>query len=214
MSAFDLEEQEHIAALKAWWRQNGTLVIAALVAVMIGVAAVVGWRAYQRSQALQASAVYGELQKAAGTRDVKKVRDLAGTILENYPRTAYASLAALVSAKAHFESGDLKTARAQLEWVIENARDAEIAAIARLRLANVLIDEKAYDEALKLLDTKPAPEFEGRYAETRGDIYALQGKRAEARSAYRAALDKVQPSDSGTRELLRLKVETLGGEGS
>lgn len=214
MSAFDLEEQEQIAALKAWWRQNGTLVIAALVAVMIGVAAVVGWRAYQRSQALQASAVYGELQKAAGTRDVKKVRDLAGTILENYPRTAYASLAALVSAKAHFESGDLKTARAQLEWVIENARDAEIAAIARLRLANVLIDEKAYDEALKLLDTKPAPEFEGRYAETRGDIYALQGKRAEARSAYRAALDKVQPSDSGTRELLRLKVETLGGEGS
>jgi predicted negative regulator of RcsB-dependent stress response len=214
MSAFDLEEQEQIAALKAWWRQNGTLVIAALVAVMIGVAAVVGWRAYQRSQALQASAVYGELQKAAGTRDVKKVRDLAGTILENYPRTAYASLAALVSAKAHFESGDLKTARAQLEWVIENARDVEIAAIARLRLANVLIDEKAYDEALKLLDTKPAPEFEGRYAETRGDIYALQGKRAEARSAYRAALDKVQPSDSGTRELLRLKVETLGGEGS
>ncbi|MCC6610597.1 MAG: tetratricopeptide repeat protein [Burkholderiales bacterium] len=211
MSAFDLEEQEQIAALKAWWREHGTLVIAVIVAAVLSASAVLGWREYQRTQALRASAVYGELQKAAGTRDVKKVRELAGTILEDYPRTAYAPLAALISAKAHFESGDLKTARAQLEWVVEHGRDAELVAIARLRLASVLIDEKAYDEALKLLESKPAPEFEGRYAELRGDIYALQGKTNDARTAYRAALEKASPSDSGGRELLRLKLETLGG---
>lgn len=214
MSTYDLEEQEQIAALKAWWRQHGNLVIAAVVAALLAVAGVLGWQAYQRSQATQAGAVYGELQKAAGTRDIRKVRDLAGTILEQYPRTAYAALAALVSAKAHFESGDLKTARAQLEWVIEHARDPELPAIARLRLASVLIDEKAFDEALKLLESKPAPEFEGRYAELRGDAYALQGKAAEARSAYRAAIERVQPGDGASRELLQFKLETLGAEGS
>jgi len=214
MSTFDLEEQEQIAALKSWWRQHGALVIASVVAAVLVVSGVLGWRAYQRSQAAQASAVYSELQKAAGTRDVKKVRDLAGTIVEQYPRTSYAPLAALVSAKAHFESGDLKTARAQLEWVIERARDPELAAIARLRLASVLIDEKAYDEALKLLEAKPLAGLEGRYAETRGDIYALQGRTAEARTAYRAALEAVQPLDGGSRELLQLKLETLGGEKS
>jgi predicted negative regulator of RcsB-dependent stress response len=214
MSAYDLEEQEQIAALKAWWRQYGNLVIAAVVAGVLAVSGVLGWRGYQRSQAAQASAIYGELQKAAGTRDIKKVRDLAGTILAEYPRTSYAALAALVSAKAHFESGDLKTARAQLEWVMEHARDPELPAIARLRLASVLIDEKAFDEALKLLEAKPSPEFEGRYAEARGDVYALQGKTAEARSAYRAALEKLGPRDGAGRELLQLKLDTLGAEGS
>ena len=213
MSSFDLEEQEQIAALKAWWRENGKLVIAAVVAAALAASGVLGWRAYQRSQSVNASAVYGELQKAAGTRDVKKVRDLAGTILERFPRTAYAPLAALVSAKAHFESGDLKTARAQLEWVIESAREPELQAIGRLRLASVLIDEQAYDESLKTLDAKVAPEFEGRYAEMRGDIYTLQGKKRDARTAYRTALDKTQQRESASRELLQFKLETLG-EGS
>jgi predicted negative regulator of RcsB-dependent stress response len=213
MSSFDLEEQEQIAALKAWWRENGKLVIAAVVAAALAASGVLGWRAHQRSQAVNASAVYGELQKAAGTRDVKKVRDLAGTILERFPRTAYAPLAALVSAKAHFESGDLKTARAQLEWVIESAREPELQAIGRLRLASVLIDEQAYDDALKTLDGKVAPEFEGRYAEMRGDIYTLQGKKGDARTAYRTALDKSQQLEGASRELLQFKLETLG-EGS
>ncbi|MCL4799110.1 MAG: tetratricopeptide repeat protein [Burkholderiales bacterium] len=214
MSTFDLEEQEQIAALKAWWREHGALVIVAIAAAALVVAGVVGWRTYQRSQAAEASAVYTELRKAAGTRDIKKVRDLAGTILEGYPRTAYAPLAALVSAKAHFESGDLKTARAQLEWVIDHAREPELGAIARLRLANVLIDEKAFDEALKVLESQPPPGFEGRYDEARGDVYALQGKTAEARSAYRAALGRLQPREGATRELLELKLEILGGEGA
>jgi predicted negative regulator of RcsB-dependent stress response len=142
VSTYDLEEQEQIAALKGWWKQYGSLVIAAVVAAALAVSGVLGWRVYQTSQAGRASAIYGELRKAAGTRDVKQVRDLAGAILEQFPGSAYAPLAAFVSAKTHFESGDLKTARAQLEWVIERAGDPEYQSIARLRLANVLMDEK------------------------------------------------------------------------
>jgi predicted negative regulator of RcsB-dependent stress response len=210
MSTYDLEEQEQIDALKAWWKQHGNLIVAFVVAAALAVAGVFGWRAYQASQAAQASAVYGELRKAAGTRDMKKIRDLAGAILEQYPRSVYAPLAAFISAKAHFESGELKTARAQLEWVIDHGRDPEYQSIARLRLASVLLDEKDYGGALKVLEAKPEPSFEGRFAETRGDIYAQEGKRSEANAAYRAAIEKARPSDTATRALLQLKLDALG----
>ena len=210
MSTYDLEEQEQIDALKAWWKQYGSLVIAAVVASALAVSGVIGWRTYQASQADRASAIYNELRKAAGTRDVKQVRDLAGAILEQFPRSAYAPLAAFVSAKTHFESGDLKTARAQLEWVVERARDPEYQSIARLRLANVLMDEKDYAAALKVLEAKAEPSFEGRFAETRGDIYAQQGKRSEARAAYQSALEKTPARDAATRELVQLKLDSLG----
>jgi len=210
MSTYDLQEQEQIDAIKAWWKQYGNLVIAVVVAGALAVAAVFGWRGYQSSQAAEASKIYGELRVAAGTRDVKKVRDLAGAILEQYPGSAYAPLAAFISAKVHFESGDLKTAQAQLEWVMERARDPEYQAIARLRLVNVLIDAKNYAGALKVLEVKADAPFEGRFAEARGDIYAQEGKRDEARAAYRSALELTRPGDVSSRQLIQAKLDALG----
>lgn len=210
MSAYDHEEQEQIAALKAWWRQYGTLVLLGATLVLAAVAAWNGWQWYQRSKGVEASLVYVELQRVAGSGDLKKVRDAAGTILENYPRTVYAPLAALLSAKAHFEGNDLKTARVQLQWAVDNARDPELQAIARLRLAALLVDEKAYDEALKVLDAKHDAAFAARFAEARGDAQAAQGRKADARAAYKAALERVDPRDPSARDLLQLKLDALG----
>jgi len=213
MSAYDLEEQEQLAELKAWWKTNGNTVLGAAIAVLLAVAAWNGWSWYQRAQSAQAGALYDTLQKAARANDLKATRDAAGAILESYPRTTYAPLAALTSAKVHFQAGDLKTARAQLTWVVEHARNAQVRDIARLRLANVLLDDGAPDEALKALDAKPDPAFEALFAAQRGDILVVQKKPAEARAAYRAALDKASDKDGALRESLRLKLDALG-EGS
>jgi predicted negative regulator of RcsB-dependent stress response len=210
MSTYDLEEQEQLAELKAWWKTNGNTVLTAAIVVLLVVAAWNGWTWYQRAQAAQAGALYDTLQKAARANDAKATRDAAGAILENYPRTTYAALAALTSAKVHFQAGDLKTARAQLTWVIEHARSAQVREIARLRLANVLLDDGAPDEALKVLDDKPEPAFEALFAAGRGDILVAQKKPAEARAAYRAALDKAGDKDAALRESLRLKLDALG----
>jgi predicted negative regulator of RcsB-dependent stress response len=213
MSTYDLEEQEQLAAFKAWWKDNGNTVITAAIAVLLVIAAWNGWNLYQRNQAGEAGALYNTLQKAARANDVKATRDAAGAILENYPRTAYAPLAALTSAKVHFQAGDLKTARAQLTWVVEHARSAQVREIARLRLANVLLDDGAADEALKVLEEKPDAAFEALFAAQRGDILVAQNKPADARTAYRAALDKADAKDGALRESLRLKLDALG-EGS
>ena len=164
MAAYDLEEQEQLAELKAWWKQHGNLVLGSIAAVMLLFAAWNGWRWYQRSQALEAAALYQNLQQAARMSDGKAVRDAAGGILEKYAGTAYAPLAALVSAKVNYQARDLKTARAQLQWAVDNARQEEVRAIARLRLATVLMDDNAYDEAMKIVEAKPAEVFEALFA--------------------------------------------------
>src|SRR5262252_10795398 len=193
MSTYDLEEQEQLAALKAWWKEHGGGVALAAILVAGAVAAWNGWGWYQRSQAAQAAALYDTLQKAARSNDLKTVRDLSGSILENYPRSAYAPLAALVSAKALFQAGDLKTARAQLQWTVEHARSDEVRSIATLRLASVLLDDKDSDAALKALEVKPHPGFEALFAAQRGDALSAQRKRDDARAAYKAALEKAEP---------------------
>jgi len=209
MSTYDLEEQEQLAALKAWWKEHGNGVSLAVILVAGAIAAWYGWGSYQRSQAAQAAALYETLQKAARSNDVKAVRDTSGSILESYPRSAYAPLAALVSAKALFQAGDLKSARAQLQWAVEHAKSDEVRSIATLRLASVLLDDKDPDAALKALEAKPHPGFEALFAAQRGDVLSMQQKRDEARAAYKAALEKAVPGP--LRESVRLRLEALGG---
>jgi len=208
MSTYDLEEQEQLAALKAWWKEHGGAIVLGATLVLAAIAAWSAWTWHQRSQSAQAAVLYDTLQKAARANDLKTTRETAGAILENFPRSAYAPLAALVSAKVQFQAGDLKTARAQLQWVVEHARSDEIRSIATLRLASVLLDDNEPDAALKILEAKPHPGFEALYASQRGDILATQKRRSEARAAYKAALEKAGAGP--LRDALRLKLEALG----
>ena len=209
--ALDLEEQEQVDELKAWWKQHGGLITAAVVAVAVGFAGWQAWRWYQGSQASQASMLYETLSKAAQANDAKALRDAAGTLVETYPRTLYASMGALVAARYYFDRNELKTAKAQLEWVMERAPSQDFKDLARLRLAAVLLDEKAHDEALKLLDAKPAAPYEAQYAALRGDVLLAKNQAAEAKAAYKLALEKADPGDGAFQESVRIRLEALGG---
>lgn len=211
MSAYDLEEQEQLAELKAFWKQWGNVIVLAIAAALAVVAGYRIWTWYQSSRTVEASAIYTQVQQAVAANDVKKVRDEAGKLIEQHPRSLYAALAALITAKVHFETGDFKTARAQLQWVVDNARDAEVQAIARLRLTAILLDEKAYDDALKVLEHKPPASFEPLFEELRGDVLAAQGKIADARNAYQAALGKLKTENDAARELVQMKLDGLTG---
>ncbi|HET9043044.1 MAG TPA: tetratricopeptide repeat protein [Burkholderiales bacterium] len=212
MAAYDLEEQEQIAEIKSFWDRYGNLIVIAISAALLLIAAWRFWGWYQTSQSAQAATLYTELQRAAGANDAKKVRELAGSLLESYSGSLYATLGALVSAKTHFEAGDLKTARVQLQWVVDKGRDAEVQALARLRLVAVLLDEKAYDDALKVLAVKPPASFEALFEDARGDVLQAQGKGAEARAAYQAALSKLGAGEEPARELIQLKLDGVGAK--
>jgi predicted negative regulator of RcsB-dependent stress response len=207
----DLEEQEQVAELKAWWKQHGNLIVATILAAALAFAGWQGWRWYQASQSSQAAAHFDSLARAAQAGDAKALRDAAGTLIESYPRTMYASMAALVAARFHFDRNDLKAAKAQLEWVIERSPADDFKDIARLRLAAILLDEKAYDEALKLLDAKHAPAYDSQYAALRGDVLVAKNQPGEARAAYQLALEKAAKDQGAFRESVRMRLEALGG---
>lgn len=207
--ALDLEEQEQLAAIKSWWREYGNLVTVALIAALLSLAGYQGWRYHRHSQALGAVTLYEQLDQAARAGDHKKVRDIADQITGKYASTTYGAYAALSAARASFETGDLAGAKSQLQWVLDNAKEAEVRDIARLRLAGVLLDEKNFDEALKLVDAKPVETLAGLYSDLKGDILLTQGKRAEARGAYQLALDRSE-AGSPYRSVIQLKLDSLG----
>jgi predicted negative regulator of RcsB-dependent stress response len=213
MAHYDLEEQEQIDSIKTWWKMYGNLVTGIVVAASLVVVSWQGWTWYQRNQAAKASAIYAVLEQAAAMRDAQKVKVAAGERAEKFGNTSYASLGALVAARHSFDAGDLKTAKTQLTWAAENGKE-EIKDLARLRLAAVLLDEKAYDDALKQLDSAHAAAFAARFLELKGDVLAAQGKKSEARSAYKAALDKSEILASrgaaAGRQLLQQKLDSLG----
>ena len=209
--AYDLEEQEQIATLKAWWKDNGNKVVYSLLAVAMAAAGWQAWRAWQASQTQQASTHYEALTKAIQAGDAKALRDAAGTLVESHPRTLYASMGALAAARFHFEKGELKDAKAQLQWVAERSSSDEMRDLGRLRLAAVLLDEKAYDEALKHLEAKHSPAYDGQYAALRGDILVAKNQAADAKAAYKLALEKSEGRDSAFRESVRMRLEALGG---
>jgi predicted negative regulator of RcsB-dependent stress response len=209
MAHYDLEEQEQIDTLKTWWKMNGNLVTGVVVAASLAVIGWQGWNWYQRGQSAQAAAIYGVLEQATAMGDAQKIKSAAGELAEKFGSTSYASLGAMLAGKQSFEAGDLKTARTQFGWVAENGKD-EIKDLARLRLAAVQLDEQAYDDALKQLDAVHAAAFDARFLELKGDVFTTQGKKAEARTAYKAALEKMAGKQSAGRELLQQKLDNLG----
>lgn len=210
--AYDLEEQEQLDVLKDWWKRNGTTVLLAVGVFAAAVTGMQGWRYYQKNQQQQAAMVYEAVQIGAQTKDIKRIRDAAGQLIEKYPGTPYAARAALLAAGANLESGDAKSAKAQLQWVTEHAKEEGARDIARLRLAGILLDEKNYAEAAKQLESKHEKAFAGLFADLKGDVLAAQGKTAEARAAYQAALEKMDEK-SAYRQVVQMKLDGLGARG-
>jgi predicted negative regulator of RcsB-dependent stress response len=207
---YDLEEQEQIDALKAWWNEYGRLVVLMAVAAVVAAAATAGWRWHKGKQSEEAAQLYATLEKAVGTKDTKTARATGAKLMEGYARTFYAPMAALTLAKVDYEAGDASAAKAQLRWAVDNAKDPDVVAAARLRLSGVLLDEKKYDEALNMLQAEHPEAFNGLFEDRRGDIYTAQGKLDEARGAYRRALEKL-PAQGNYRLIVQVKLDGLGG---
>ena len=210
--ALDLEEQEKIAELKAWWNKFGNAIVGFALVAAVTFAGYNGWLWYTRNQAVQASAVYETLQGAVMSKDIAKVKEAAGKLFEKYSGSAYAQMAALAAAKANYDAGDARTAKAQLQWAADHAKDSEYRQIARLRLAGILLDENALDDALKQLGGDVSPEFQPAFADRRGDVYVAQKKMAEAKKEYETALEKMKSGNVSYANVVQLKLDGLSTE--
>lgn len=207
----DLEEQEQLAELKYFWKTYGDLITWVLIAVLGAYAAWNGYHYWQRNQATKAAALYDELTRAAGEGDVDRLQRALADMQGSYGSTTYAKDGSLVSAKVLFEKGKIDAAKAALSWVADQDGDEGLAATARLRLAAVLADQKAFDDALKQLDRNfPAP-YQAMAADRKGDIHVLKGAPGAAVAEYRKAYTLMDPAE-GYRRVIEVKLASLGAE--
>lgn len=205
----DLQEQEQLDALKAFWNKYGNLITWVLVLVLGGFAAWNGWEWYQRDQGGKAGALFDELDRAASAGDAEKAGRAFADLRQRYPGTAFAQQGGLLVAKVQFDKGKTDEARASLTWVAEQAKESELRTVARLRLAAMQAEAKQFDEALKTLDGAKAEGFEALVADRRGDVLMLQGKKAEARNAWQVAYAAMNEKVE-YRRLIEAKLTAIG----
>ncbi|WP_341315061.1 tetratricopeptide repeat protein [Paraburkholderia sp. IMGN_8] len=205
------DEQESIESLKAWWTQWGNATTWIVLVALVAAAGWNGWNFWQRRQAAEAAVLYDQVQQAVASGDKAKITRVATDMEDKFGSTAYAQMTALGAAKALYAAGDEAAAKVQLQWTIDHAKDDEFKQIAKLRLASLLLDDKAYDQGLALLAEPQSDAFKGIVANSRGDLLAAQGKRDDARTAYKLALDSLSKNDSSARQLIQFKLDALGG---
>ena len=208
MAALDLQEQEQIEALKAWWKDNRNQLLGTLLIVMVTLGGWRGWQYYHQNQTSQAAKLYAEFIRQLDGTDPGRVNDAADAVMNRFGSTAYASRAALLAAQVNEQRKDLAHAKIQLQWVIDHTDEAELRDVASLRLASLLLDETKYAEALKLLDAEHPASFDGLHSDLRGDVLSAQGKIDEARSAYKLAFEKTD-ANSMYRNLIQMKLDAL-----
>jgi predicted negative regulator of RcsB-dependent stress response len=206
--ALDLEDQEQLDEFKVWWGKYGKLTVNVVLAFVLAYAAWQGYQYLQHKKAVEASDLYQKLVQLDATK-IDLVKLEGAKLMNDYASTPYAGRAAVLLAKTSFESDDVKSAKSQLEWAIANSQEDAVKAIARIELSTLLLSEKDYDGAEKLLSAEIDPGYIGLKESLVGDIRIAQGKTAEAKQAYENALAKLD-REGRLYLLIQQKLDALG----
>lgn len=184
-------EEEQVAAIKGWWKENGA---SSITGAVVGILLIAGWnfwQSYQLDKANQASALYDNLLESASQEKNESVEKITESLIGQYGSTAYAPYAALMLAKTKVEQGDLETAKSILENQMREADSKELKNLARLRLIKILQATADYEKGLQLIaeaDQSALQGFAATYDELKGDLYIDLDRLGEARTAYQSAL--------------------------
>jgi len=205
----DLEEQEQLDQLRHFWKQYGNLITWCLILVLGAFASWNFYQYWQRSQATQAAAMYDEVERVVKSADTAKIDRVFTDMKERFASTTYAQQAGLLVAKQYYSAGNVDAAKAALGWVAEKSSDPGYQAIAKLRLAGVLMESKAFDDALKQLSGSFPANFDALVVDRKGDIFLLQGKKAEAIAEYQKAFKNFDDRTE-YRRLVEVKLNSLG----
>lgn len=205
----DLQEQEQLEDLKAFWRRYGNLITWTLVLGLGALAAWNGWNWYQRDQGAKAGAIYDELERAVQAGESERSARIFGDLRERHPSTVWAVHGALLLSREQTGKGRHDDAAATLSWAGQQTKDEALKALASLRLAGVHLDAGRHDKALEALDTVKSKDFEALVADRRGDVLLAMGKQEDAVKSFQAAW-AAMPESLEYRNLVQAKLSSLG----
>jgi predicted negative regulator of RcsB-dependent stress response len=207
----EYSDSEQWEWLKTKIREYGAWVVGGVLLGGLLVGGYFTWQSHVDNVAQVASRKYEEVREAFAKGDRTRALLTLGELERDYASTPYVDQAKLTAARAYVESGELDKAASELTKVATGSKDADLARIARLRLARVQIAQKKPDEALATLGALEPGAFEPRYHETRGDAYYAKGDKASALKEYRTAR-ATDLEGLGDRSLLDLKISDLAAD--
>jgi predicted negative regulator of RcsB-dependent stress response len=210
-----LTDRDQEEALRDWWRENWSWILGGIV---LGLALLGGWqylKVRETDNAEAAAKLYADLRGALDRNELEAADRSLATLAADYEKSPYTQQSRLLLAKKHVDAGKLDSALPLLRAVVDSSADEELAWIARLRVARVLIQQGKHDDALKLLEVEKAGAFSPQVRELRGDAQVAKGNPDAARAEYAAALaDNIDAKADRTvdRTMLEMKLQGVGGD--
>lgn len=189
------DEQLQIDEIKQWWKENGKVII---LAVILAIAGVFGWRywqSYQLNKVHQSSANFSQILAATEANPTADNPQLTQFIQEN-PDNVYATFLLLDKAKSLVDAKQWEKAAATLSQALSNTKDAALSSLISLRLANVQTQLKQFDNAIATLNKVSEQAWQGRKSMLLGEIYYAMGKKEEAKKAFETALTTANPLEA------------------
>lgn len=228
--AISAEEEETLDAIKRWWNESGKFIATGIAAIALCYFAWQFWIGSRASALAEASALYDQLANIAvvepgqqvSSTERERAMQIVAELKSQHDGTIYALYGALFGARLAVEDDNLTLARQELEWLLANARDGlfnktepTLLALARLRLARVLLADGQATEALTVISAAQQGALAAEFEELRGDIYLSQGQSELALAAYQAAvqttLSPASAQANGISPVLQLKLNELQG---
>ena len=203
--AYSIEEEQEINQLKDWWKENGKTII---VAFILGVGGMFGWRywqAHQAEQIAQASAQYDALIYSAQQDEQAKKANIEQFVQAN-SKTAYAVFALLDEAKKATEKQDFAAAEANLNQALTQSQDEVLTSIVALRLSAVQFQLGQLDNALTTLNQVKGESFNARKALLTGDIQVAKGDKVAAKNSFEQAQ---QSGSQLEQQMAKMKLNNL-----
>ncbi len=207
--AYDLEEQESLAEIKAWWEKWGTLILTVVTIACFVAAGLRGWQWYQMKQSADAGSLYSMMIQASNNKDQTRVQNLSDKLQEDYAGTAFAGMGSLLAAYSAERNNKTADAIKDLQWVIDSDDYPELKTIASVRLASLYLDQGSNEQALQVLNAIKNPDAEKALVEDRkGDVYIAMGDKAKAKESWTEAL-KACTTTNPLARVIQIKLQAL-----
>ena len=187
-------DEERLEQIQEWWKEYRWTIIGGTLMGVVAIGGWTGWTEFNKSKQEVASVLYQQVSVAVVEQDYDSAKQYADQLFEEHASSAYAGQAHLLLARASYENGELDVARTLLEKAIDSASESSTVHTARIRLAQLMIAEEQYDGAVALLNVGSMEGFESHYQELKGDAYRQLEQYEQAREAYQASIESLNPN--------------------
>ncbi|KAA8728835.1 MAG: YfgM family protein [Ewingella americana] len=198
-------ENEQVDAVRRFFAENGK---ALAIGVVLGIAALGGWRYWQSHESTamaDSSVAFQQANQAVTDKKAQGVEDLEKFAQSN--KNNYGVFASLQLADHFVEAKDFANAEKQLVAAQSQAKEENLLSLVSLRLARVQSQQKKFDDALKTLDGVKGEGWIALQQDVRGDVLLAKGDAKGAREAFSKGLDS-KPSQT-LQNVLRMKLNNL-----